>query len=165
MPVTPNEDAAQTMKDELQKAGVFYQGMQFFSFEEENILFSAHSGTQVILNPQDSFKNWFAALPLRERTLLNDKYGLYKVNDDTLAINSGPNTPGIQIQKRGDAFMVCNNLTADKNNANMTSEQLVVARKNNLVTILSELNTALHSDFTMDDSSFTESGLKGWCLL
>jgi len=147
------QDATQTMKDERQKADDFYEAMQVFSYEEDNILFSTNDGTHVILSAQNFFKNWFSALPLKENSPLNGKYGFYKVNENALAINSGPSTPGIQILKKGDAFIVRNNLTADNPNCDMTTEQLTLARRNSLVHILTELNIALRSEPNNDHAN------------
>ncbi|HHT0594529.1 TPA: hypothetical protein ACTXXA_003073 [Legionella anisa] len=139
-------DASSKMKDELQKAHAFYNKIRLFSFEESHIAFSQSTGTHVALTTYEPFKTWFAELPLRQGVPLNSKYGMYKVNDTTLAINSGPNTPGIQIQKRGDTFIVCNNLSADNACNNMMPDESTQVRKNNLVTVLAELKQSLQAE-------------------
>ncbi|KTD44384.1 hypothetical protein [Legionella parisiensis] len=139
-------DASTKMKNELQKAKDFYDTIRLFSYEESSIAFSQNTGTHVALTTYEPFKIWFAELPLRQSIPLNNKYGLYKVNDTTLAINSGPNTPGIQIQKRGDTFIVCNNLSADNAYNNMVSEESKQGRKNSLVTLLAELKQSLQTE-------------------
>ncbi|MCE0722558.1 MULTISPECIES: hypothetical protein [Legionella] len=139
-------DASTKMKEELQKAHAFYNKIQLFSFEENNVAFSQSTGTHIALTTYEPFKIWFAELPLRQNIPLNTKYGMYKVNDTTLAINSGPNTPGIQIQKRGDTFIVCNNLSADNAYNNMMPDESKQARKNNLIIVLAELKQSLQSE-------------------
>ncbi len=139
-------DSATKMKGELQMAHAFYDTIRLFAYEEDNIAFSQSTGTHVVLTAYDSFKNWFSELPLRENIPLNPDYGMYKVNENTLAINSGPKTPGIQIQKRGDTFIVCNNLTADNATSKMPPDELKLARKNNLVTLLTALKQTLQAE-------------------
>ena len=117
----------------------------FLEFEEKKIVLSPNQGTQIPLTTSDSFQKWFLSLPLRQNIPFNDRYSFYKVNDNTVAINSGPNTPGIQIKKTDGVFIAINNLTADNPNGNKTPEQLELGKKNNLITILTELKLILES--------------------
>ncbi|MGM9453463.1 hypothetical protein ACTAZI_09030 [Legionella bozemanae] len=139
-------DASSKMKTELQKAKDFYDSIRLFSYKESRIAFSQNTGTHVALTTYEPFKIWFAELPLRQSIPLNNKYGMYKVNDTILAINSGPHTPGIQIQKKGGAFIVCNNLSADNAYNNMMPDESKQARKSNLVTLLAELKQNLQTE-------------------
>ncbi|WP_454785753.1 hypothetical protein [Legionella sp. WA2024007413] len=143
-------DASKKLNEELQKAQTFFDQIRFFTFDVNNIVFSQNTGTHVPLTVYEPFQNWFSELPIREHIPLNTDYGMYKINENTLAINTGPHTPGIQIQKKGDGFIVCNNLTADQSQSNISPEQLKSTRENNLLKILVLLKQQLQAEPKQD---------------
>ncbi|MCL9685844.1 TcdA/TcdB catalytic glycosyltransferase domain-containing protein [Legionella maioricensis] len=113
--------------------------MKLFSYEEENICFSRSEGTHVQITPSDTFEKWFSELPLQINTPLSNSYSVFKLNDDVIALNKGPGTPGVQIRKMGDIYQVYNNISAD------SGFERNEDKKSNIVTTLVDLNTALRN--------------------
>ncbi|CDZ76445.1 hypothetical protein BN59_00714 [Legionella massiliensis] len=140
------QDAVQTMKDELQKAQDFYQQIRMFSYDAKEVAFSKQNGTQVTLDSSDAFEKWFSTLPLKTPVQLNEKYSVFKLDDNTLAMNSGPGTRGIQIKREGNSFIACNNQAADRAMKAVTQEDLALERNANLATSLAELKKALQTE-------------------
>lgn len=100
---------------------------------KSDIRFSQAEGTHFIITPNPSLSDWFESCPLKQTVSLNGSLQGFKVNKETVGINTGPSTPGIQLKKQGTNFLVCNNITADNRMKGVS------AREEHLKNTLSEL--------------------------
>ena len=131
------------LDEELKGADDFHKNNLIFSYKEDNISFTNSGGTEVNLDTCESFKTWFAQLPLKQAISLDGNFVLFKLNENTIAINSGPGTAGIQVKKKDHGFIACNNLTADRVKDHCTATQLFSLRKDTLVTLLAVLRKSV----------------------
>lgn len=138
-------DAAKKLDDEVQKAHAHYDKIRMFSFKDNEIHFSSIDGTHVALTGYEPFNEWFTKLPLRTNQAMSQNYQMYKIDDNTISINRGPQTPGIQIKRRDAGFIVCNNVTADKNSPHLTPQEANLEKSKNLISSLKALKKYLQS--------------------
>lgn len=105
------------------------------AFKPIDIHFTGIKGTHTQLFPEPEFEQWFASLPIKKAINVEENISFYKVNEDTLSINTGPGTSGIQIKKTQQVFEAMNNLTAD------SQYQTMEERTQNLIRFLKRLDT------------------------
>lgn len=117
----------------LQKA----KGLEGISiaFKAIDINFTGIKGTHTSLFPEPEFEQWFASLPIKKGIKGEGDISFYKGDENTLSINTGPGTPGIQIKKTHHVFEAMNNLTAD------SQYQTMAEKKQNLIHFLKRLDT------------------------
>ena len=83
-------------------------------YEVSNIKFDDFTGTHTPIILDDQFKQYLESSPLKKPINLPEtEFQLFRVDANTFAISSMPGAPGIQIQKRGDKYIACNNQRAD----------------------------------------------------
>lgn len=109
-----------------------------FYYDENDISFNREAGTHVHVQASDSFVNWFNGLPLQSVEFY-DGLQIFKFDPNTLSYGFGKGKPGIQIKKTDDGFIVCNNISADKNCDTVTE------KKQHLISKLKTLDTAIES--------------------
>lgn len=117
----------------LQKA----KGLEGISiaFKPIDINFTVSKGTHTQLFPEPEFEQWFASLPIKKAINVEENMSVYKGDEDTLSIHTGPGTSGIQIKKNQHVFEAMNNLTAD------SQYQTMEERTQNLIRFLKRLDT------------------------
>ncbi|MGL5741468.1 MAG: hypothetical protein ACRCXC_02410 [Legionella sp.] len=75
-----------------------------FSYDEQAISFSQNGGTQVTLQLiNENLHRWLTELERGKaltKVVMGEKLSIFKINDNTGAINKGTNTPWIQIKNK-----------------------------------------------------------------
>jgi hypothetical protein len=110
-------EAGKKMQKELANAEKFYQEMQHsFTYDKATILFSEGNGTCIDIIATAYFQTWFSTCKQQDKINVAEGFILCKIDKNTIVINKGFHTPGIQIQrKEGALFCICNNRKADEN--------------------------------------------------
>lgn len=107
--------------------------------------------TQVPLKTTDAFQEWFNSFPTGKTSpLAHTELQIYKKNPHEIAINTGANTRGICIERRGNQYVAFNNYIADKELAYDQSK-----RNNYLSEILNATAQSLQKSQTLEHVGIT----------
>ncbi|HHF7344294.1 TPA: hypothetical protein ACPSKB_000697 [Legionella feeleii] len=151
-------EAAKLMMNQIDRAKKIFEKIRPFSINKDKIDFSEHEGTNVdIEKPTEYFINWFNTIEPKVVNFVFSGYRIYKIDNDTLAINKGSGTPGIQIKRHGERFKAINNLTADNiNDATLDIKEINSLRKKNLQQTLTDIylgmSTSSVSKLNLDEA-------------